>query len=175
MVQNALMQRRQRTREIRRVDLTDVELASSGTARKINRDIVLELVRTQQPISRADLARQSGLQRSTVSQIIEQLLCEKWVCEGQTAVSQRGRRPTLIRLNESLVALAIDIHPRQATIAMVDLNGRLISRSVATLSRDGDASTDLILDAMARMKAALGPMSLEGIGVSVPGRLNPHT
>jgi predicted NBD/HSP70 family sugar kinase len=169
------MQKRHRAREIRRVDLSDVELASSGTARRINRDIVLELIRTRQPISRAELARQSGLQRSTVSQIIEQLLLEKWVCEGRPSVSQRGRRPTLIRLNESLVALAVDVHPRQATIAMVDLNGRLISRSMAPLSRDAGASTDLILEAMARMKAGLGAMSIEGIGVSLPGRVDPHT
>lgn len=169
------MQKRQRAREIRRVDLSDVELASSVTARRINRDIVLELIRTRQPISRAELARQSGLQRSTVSQIIEQLLAEKWVCEGRAATSQRGRRPTLIRLNESLVALAVDIHPRQATIAMVDLNGRLISRSMAPLSRDAGASTDLILDAMSRMKAGLGSMSIEGVGVSFPGRVDPHT
>jgi len=169
------MQKRQRAREIRRVDLSDVELASSVTARRINRDIVLELIRTRQPISRAELARQSGLQRSTVSQIIEQLLAEKWVCEGSTAVSQRGRRPTLIRLNESLVALAVDIHPRQATIAMVDLNGRLISRSMAPLSRDAGASTDLILEAMSRMKAGLGSLSIEGIGVSFPGRVDPHS
>jgi predicted NBD/HSP70 family sugar kinase len=168
------MQKRQRAREIRRVDLSDVELASSVTARRINRDIILELIRTRQPISRAELARQSGLQRSTVSQIIEQLLAEKWVCEGQTAVSQRGRRPTLIRLNESLVALAVDIHPRQAIIAMVDLNGRLISRSMAPLSRDAAASTDLILEAMSRMKAGLGGLSVEGIGVSLPGRVDPH-
>jgi predicted NBD/HSP70 family sugar kinase len=169
------MIKRQRAREIRRVDLSDVELASSGTARRINRDIILQLIRTRQPISRAELARQSGLQRSTVSQIIEQLLAEKWVCEGSTAVSQRGRRPTLIRLNESLVALAVDIHPRQATIAMVDLNGRLISRSMAPLSRDAGASTDLILDAMSRMKAGLGGMSIEGIGISFPGRVDPDT
>lgn len=169
------MQKRQRAREIRRVDLSDVELASSGTARRINRDIILELIRTRQPISRAELARQSGLQRSTVSQIIEQLLAEKWVCEGHTAVSQRGRRPTLIRLNESLVALAVDIHPRQAIVAMVDLNGRLVSRSMATLSRDAGTSTDLILEAMSRMKSSLGAMSIEGIGVSVPGRLDPQT
>jgi predicted NBD/HSP70 family sugar kinase len=168
------MQKRQRAREIRRVDLSDVELASSVTARRINRDIVLELIRTRQPISRAELARQSGLQRSTVSQIIEQLLAEKWVCEGQTAVSQRGRRPTLIRLNESLVALAVDIHPRQASIAMVDLNGRLISRSMAPLSRDAAASTDLILEAMSRMRAGLGGLSVEGVGVSLPGRVDPH-
>ncbi len=169
------MQKRQRAREIRRVDLSDVELASSVTARRINRDIILELIRTRQPISRAELARQSGLQRSTVSQIIEQLLAEKWVCEGRTAVSQRGRRPTLIRLNESLVALAVDIHPRQAIIAMVDLNGRLMSRSVAPLSRDAGASTDLILEAMSRMKAGLGGMSIEGVGVSFPGRVDPHS
>jgi predicted NBD/HSP70 family sugar kinase len=169
------MHKHQRAREIRRVDLSDVELASSLTARRINRDIVLELVRTRQPISRAELARQSGLQRSTVSHITEQLLRERWVCEGHTAVSRRGRRPTLIRLNESLVTLAVDIHPRQATIAMVDLNGRLISRSMAPLSRDAAASTELILDAMARMKAGLGAMSIEGIGVSVPGRIDPRT
>jgi predicted NBD/HSP70 family sugar kinase len=169
------MQRRQRAREIRRVDLSDVELASSVTARRINRDIVLELIRTRQPISRAELARQSGLQRSTVSQIIEQLLAEEWVCEGHTTVSQRGRRPTLIRLNEARVALAVDIHPRQATIAMVDLNGRLLSRSMAPLSRDAAASTELILDAMARMKAGLGAVSVEGVGVSFPGRTDPQT
>ncbi len=169
------MQRRQRAREIRRVDLTDVELASSGTARKINRNIILELVRTQQPISRADLARQSGLQRSTVSQIIEQLLAEKWVCEGRTAVSSRGRRPTHIRLNEGLVALALDIHPRQATIAVIDLNGRLVLRSMAPLTSDPAASTQLILEGIARIKNELGRMSIEGIGISFPGRVDPQT
>ena len=87
------MQRRQRAREIRRVDLTDVELASSGTARKINRNIILELVRTQQPISRADLARQSGLQRSTVSQIVEQLIREGLMHAegGRWSLTTRGR------------------------------------------------------------------------------------
>jgi predicted NBD/HSP70 family sugar kinase len=169
------MQKRQRAREIRRVDLSDVQLASSVTARRINRDIILELIRTRQPISRAELARQSGLQRSTVSQIIEQLLAEKWVCEGRTAVSQRGRRPTLIRLNENLAALAVDIHPHQAVTAMVDLNGRLISRSLAALSRDPGASTELIVAALARMKAGLGGISIEGVGVSFPGRVDPRT
>lgn len=169
------MQRRQRAREIRRVDLTDVELASSGTARKINRNIILELVRTQQPISRADLARQSGLQRSTVSQIIEQLLAEKWVCEGRTAISSRGRRPTHIRLNEGLVALALDIHPRQATIAVIDLNGRLVLRSMAPLTSDPAASTQLILEGVAGIRNELGRMSIEGIGISLPGRVDPQT
>ena len=169
------MQKRQRAREIRRLDLTDVELASSETARKINRDIVLELVRTKQPISRADLARQSGLQRSTVSQIIEQLLAESWVCEGTTSISSRGRRPTLIRLNENLVALALDIHPHQVTVAVVDLNGRLVWRSMMPLTTDPAVSTELILEGLAKVKAEFARTSIQGIGISVPGRIDPQT
>jgi predicted NBD/HSP70 family sugar kinase len=169
------MQKRQRAREIRRLDLTDVELASSETARKINRDIVLELVRTKQPISRADLARHSGLQRSTVSQIIEQLLAESWVCEGRTSISSRGRRPTLIRLNESLVALALDIHPHQVTVAVVDLNGRLIWRSMMPLTSDPAVSTQLILEGLAKVKTEFARTSIQGIGISFPGRIDPQT
>jgi DNA-binding MarR family transcriptional regulator len=65
-------------RGIKRVDLAYVELASSEHARDINRDIVLEIIRSKQPVSRADLARFSGLQPSTISSIVEQLIREKW-------------------------------------------------------------------------------------------------
>ena len=61
---------------MRKIDLTDFQVATSETARDINRRIVLNLIRSHQPISRADLARHSGLQRSTVSVITEQLINE---------------------------------------------------------------------------------------------------
>ncbi|MGH9761192.1 MAG: winged helix-turn-helix transcriptional regulator, partial [Blastocatellia bacterium] len=64
---------------MRKIDLSDFQVATSETARDINRRIVLNLIRSQQPISRADLARHSGLQRSTVSVITEQLINERWV------------------------------------------------------------------------------------------------
>lgn len=162
-------------RGIRHVDLTDVQLASSETARRINRDIILELIRTNQPISRADLARRSGLQRSTVSQIVEQLIRENWVREGSVATAPRGRRPTMVGLNEELVALAVDIHPRQAIVAIVDLNGRLLSRSLVALTSDPAASTRMMIDAMQRMQQAIAKKSTEGIGISLPGRVDPAT
>jgi predicted NBD/HSP70 family sugar kinase len=166
---------RRRARGINHIDLTDVQLASSETARRINRDIVLELIRTNQPISRADLARRSGLQRSTVSQIVEQLIEEKWVCEGAVASPPRGRRPTLLGLNEDVIAIAIDIHPKQATVAAADLTGRLLSRSLVPLTRDPATSTRLITDYVAGMRQSLSRKSIEGIGVSVPGRVDPET
>ncbi|MGB9146968.1 MAG: ROK family transcriptional regulator [Acidobacteriaceae bacterium] len=160
---------------IRHIDPTNLQLASSETARSINRDIVLELVRIHQPISRADLARRSGLQRSTVSQIVEQLIGEKWVREGSLASAPRGRRPTMVGLNEDLVAIAVDIHPRQATVAVVDLNGRLLSRALAPLTSDPAASTRLLVESMQRMQRSFPRKSTEGIGVSLPGRVDPET
>ena len=169
------MQSQPRARGMRHIDLTDVQLASSETARRINRDIVLELIRANPPISRADLSRQSGLQRSTVSQIVEQLIREKWVCEGGVASPPRGRRPTLLELNDDLVVIAVDIHPRQATIATVDLKGRLLSRALVPLTSDPEASTRLMTNCMSRMRQALPRKSIEGIGISLPGRVDPGT
>jgi predicted NBD/HSP70 family sugar kinase len=165
----------QSAKGIRPVDLTEVELASSETARGINRDIVLELIRSRQPLSRADLARRSGLQRSTVSQIVEQLIREKWVCEGAQASPPRGRKPTLLVLNEELAAIAVDLHPKQATVATVDLNGRLLDRSVVPITSDAGASTRLLTDCMERMRRAILRKSIEGIGISLPGRVDPQT
>src|SRR5216117_2843835 len=65
--------------EMRKIDLTNFHVATSETARDINRRIVLNLIRTHQPVSRADLARSSGLQPSTVSVITEQLIDQRWV------------------------------------------------------------------------------------------------
>ena len=160
---------------IRHVDLSSVQVASSETARRINRDIVLELIRTSQPISRADLARRSGLQRSTVSQIVEQLIGEKWVREGPVASAPRGRRPTMLGLNEDLVAVAVDIHPRRATVAVVDLNGRVLARATTALNSDPAASTRLIVESMQHLLRGQPGKSTEGIGISLPGRVDPAT
>ena len=160
---------------IRHVDLAELQLASSETARIINRDIVLELIRTSQPISRADLARRSGLGRSTISQIVEQLIGENWVREGAMGSLPRGRRPTMVGLNGDLVAIAVDIHPRQASVALVDLNGRLLSRWLVPITSDPAASVRLIIECMQRIRPTAAQISTQGIGMSLPGRVNPTT
>jgi len=160
---------------MRRIDLTRAELASSETARRINRDIVLELVRARQPISRADLARYSGLQRSTVSQIIEQLIEERWIREGAVAKLPRGRRPTMLLLNDDLVVLAADLHPRQVTVAVIDLNGRLLSHAELPLSHDPQKAATSIQECMRRMRTLHAGKSFKGVGISLPGRVDDQT
>src|SRR5579859_2153861 len=103
-----------------------VQVASSEMTRDINRDVVLGRIRALQPVSRVDLARASGLQPSTVSSIVEQLLHERWIREGAVAKTLRGRPPTLLSLNDDLVILAADVRPSQAVVALLDLNGRFL-------------------------------------------------
>jgi predicted NBD/HSP70 family sugar kinase len=162
-------------RGIKRVDLAYVELASSEDARDINRDIILELIRSRQPISRADLSRASGLQPSTVSAIVEQLIQEQWISEGALAHRPRGRRPTLLVLNDQLVILVADIRPRQAIVALIDLNERFLSRAVVPIVADPARAVDRIVECMQSMRAAHPDRSFEGIGLSMPGRVEPIT
>jgi len=161
-------------RGIRRVDLAYAQLASSEIARDINRDVVLELIRARQPISRADLARLSGLQRSTVSLIIEELLKEGWIREGAVAKLPRGRRPTLLGLNDDLAMLVCDIRPTQAIVAVVDLNGRFLSRESMPLASDPERAMAHIAARMKKMQQKHAQKSFEGVGVSLPGRVDPE-
>ncbi|HMF54707.1 MAG TPA: ROK family protein, partial [Edaphobacter sp.] len=150
-----------------------MELASSEVARDINRDVVLELIRTKQPIARSDLSRWSGLQPSTVSLIVEQLLEEKWIVEGAEVKRPRGRRPTLLSLNGDMVILVADIRPDQAVVAVVDLNGRFYSREVLPLVSDPERGISNVIDCMERMRERHPERSFEGIGISLPGRVDP--
>src|SRR5436305_12951577 len=119
--------------------------ASSEVVRDINRRIVLNLVRTRQPISRADLARASGLQRSTISLIVEQLIEESWVLEGPTGRLPRGRRSTFLRLNDERVIIGVDVRPSQTTVALADVNGKFTTQEMLpTLSDTTVALKELV-------------------------------
>jgi len=171
----AITNTRRRPKGIQRIDLAYAELASSEVARDINRDVVLELIRTKQPISRADLSRLSGLQPSTISSIVEQLLSEKWISEGATARRPRGRRPTLLSLNTEMVIIVADVRPNQAIVAVVDLNGRFLSRETLPLTKDPERGVENLITGMKRMLSYHPDKSFEGIGISLPGRVDPTT
>lgn len=162
-------------RGIRRVDLAYAEVASSELARDVNRDVILEIVRSRQPVSRADLSRLSGLQPSTVSAIAEELLRDGWIAEGGTAARPRGRRPMMLSLNPDLVMLVADVRPMQAILAVVDLNGRFLAREVLPLATDAEKALQAMVDRMLEMRARLATSKFVGVGISLPGRVDPHT
>jgi predicted NBD/HSP70 family sugar kinase len=119
------------------------------------------------------LARISGLQRSTVSLIVEELLREKWVLEGSTGRLPRGRRPTFLELNHQRGVIALDIHPSQTTVAVTDLGGRIVAQNIVDLPADPNKAIQPIVAAIRKLIAAHSDKSFDGIGISLPGRPDP--
>ncbi len=158
---------------MRITDKKRVQVASSEGVRDINRHVVLNLIRTRQPISRADLARVSGLQRSTISLIVEDLIEGHWVLEGATGRLPRGRRPTFLRLNDDRVIIGVDIRPLQITVALADVNGRFTSQEVMPTAADPKTAVENVIDRIQRFLRASGGKKIEGIGISLPGRVEP--
>ena len=156
-------------------DLAYVQVASSELTRDINRDLILELIRSMQPISRVDLSRASGLQPSTVSSIVEQLLRENWIREGAMVKTARGRRPTLLSLNDDLLILAADVRPGHAVVALLDLNGRFLARRLVPLGSDPQGAVESIAAVMGQFREQFAGKRIEGAGITLPGRIDPTT
>lgn len=160
---------------MRAVNFTNTSVATSETARDINRGVVLNLIRRRQPISRADLARVSGLQRSTVSLITEQLIREKWVLMGPVGRLPRGRRPTFLRLNDRRAILVVDLRPARTTIAVADVNARFLSQEAMDTPPDPQKAAAMLATRIRHQIRLHRGLTYEGIGISLPGRFNEKT
>ncbi|MBN9616943.1 MAG: ROK family protein, partial [Acidobacteriales bacterium] len=110
------------------------------------------------------------LQRSTVSLIVEELISERWILEGATGRLPRGRRPTLIKLNDQRAVIALDIHPAQTTVAVADLGGKIIAQNVIVLPHDAVKALPAIVSGIRKLIAAHKDKSFDGIGICLPGR-----
>lgn len=160
---------------MRRIDLKRAQAARSHTIRNINRQIVLNYVREREPISRAEIARETALQRSTISTIVDELQAEGLIEEIGAGVSTGGRRPTLLRLRAvGAMAIGVDITPSVTTIATSDLAGRVLEQEQFATVSDYQKMIAHVVDrvrALSRRNKGI----IEGIGVSVPGLVDPQT
>lgn len=153
-------------------------VASSETAREINHDTLLRLVLLHQPISRADLARRSGLQRSTVSVIVDQLIREGWVLEGALGKLPRGRRPTILHANDKHVVLAADLRPDSVHVAALNINGEILHRETIRIADNEAPATSFkrVIQEVGRIVRSYRKMFkdriLDRAGVSVAGRVS---
>ena len=158
---------------MRRIDLKNVQAANLQTIRDINRRIVLNYVREREPISRAMIARETALQRSTISDIIEGLTGEGLVEEIGEGKSTGGRRPTLLRLRTGgAIAIGVNITPTRTTVASSDLAGLVVQQESFRTDPNPKLTLNLILEVIRRFAAH---DSIEGIGVSIPGLVTPAT
>lgn len=148
--------------------------------RRLNIALVAGLLRRHQPISRADLAEQAGLARSTITGIVHGLLQEGIVRETGEAASTGGRKPVLLELVAGARLFAVvRLTARTMTLGLTDLGGRLVVRHRRALR--GGRRPEEVLSQVAtwvtEMLREYGPdrVRVLGLGITLPGRICAET
>jgi predicted NBD/HSP70 family sugar kinase len=147
---------------------------STTTSSPASAGALLNLIREEVAVTRADLARATGLARSTVAQRVDTLLASGLVYDAGGSVSTGGRPPLVLAFNRDAgVVLAADLGATHARLAVSDLAGTPLAERAADLDialgprhvlEWVDGRFAELLDEVGRR-----PEDVRGIGVGVPG------
>ncbi|MEZ2126814.1 MULTISPECIES: ROK family transcriptional regulator [unclassified Sinorhizobium] len=155
--------------------------AKSGTNQEgtsaHNRRVMMDALRINGALSRADLARATRLTKQTVSNIIEELEGDGLVVRQEAVKKGRGQPSTpycLVPEGAFAIGLQIDRHVTRAIA--VDLVGSVLARAEANLPAGGPSKgTEVILDLIADVRSRLAAVAvhaekrLVGLGAAMPG------
>ncbi|HEX5888072.1 MAG TPA: ROK family protein [Pyrinomonadaceae bacterium] len=160
---------------MRKINPHDFKVARRGTSREINRQIALNLIRTHQPISRADLARLMNVRRGVASLLVSELLSESLIFEGAVGEAVgRGRRPTFLYIDSrQRCVVGVDIRASRTYILVTDLMGKQLG-VVSSFQTNKDVNV-LTQELTRRINQTLADKeigSCAGVGVVVPGMVD---
>jgi predicted NBD/HSP70 family sugar kinase/DNA-binding XRE family transcriptional regulator len=142
--------------------------------KRINRSVLLRLMRSESGLSRADLARKSGLTKSTVSALVRELIAECWMAEAlaPVAIEGMGRPSTPLQLDaKTRVLMGVEI----AVECLRVVCGEVVSRAQVPLvsnlpNRVCQQTAQLVFEQCQQL--ALKKLLLSGVGVCLPGAIN---
>lgn len=162
---------------MRKIDTRTFVRATRSTPREINRQIILNLVREHQPLSRADLARRMDIGRGMVTALVDELLAEDAIYEGATVDAPRGRKPIMLYVRTSdRLALGIDVRFSRTTMMLADFSAQPVDLEAFDTIIDPAA---LVAELATRVKRLLrrhrAAGKCEGIGLVVPGMTDHRT
>ncbi len=161
---------------MRKINPKDFKLATRGTSRGINKQIALTLIRTHQPVSRAELARLMETNRANITFLVNELLEEKLVREGaQGNQKLRGRKPTFLYLNsQKSLAVAVDVRASRTFIMITDSIGKQIGEIVnfPTALEPGKFVQSLGHQVRKALNEVAPGAIVEGMGFVIPGMVD---
>jgi predicted NBD/HSP70 family sugar kinase len=135
---------------------------------------LLSLIREGVAVTRADLARHTGLARSTVAQRVDALLASGLLIEAGGSASTGGRPPTVLAFNhEAGVVLVADLGATHSRMAITDLAGTPLAEAAEDLDI-ALGPTEVLKRVSSRFQKLLGrtgrsAADVRGIGIGVPG------
>ncbi len=154
--------------------LHDSGPAATDEVRRRNSAVVLRLLRDDGPLSRADLARRSGLAKATIGVIVGQLQELGAVAERAVESGGRGRPSTPVELaGRTLAGLGVEINVDYAALTTLDLAGRELAFEEQAWGGDRPGLADVrrLVGAEVAALTARG-IELLGVTVAVPGLID---
>ena len=143
---------------------------------KVNRTRTIDLIRSHPGISRIEAADQLGLNRSTLTHIVNDFLSKGLIREEKksSAVGERGGRiPIGLRIEERYI-LGVEWQDMFFRYSLSGLNGQQYRQGQIELE---DHSVNLIKEELYSLVKTLEleeGIKISGIGLALPGRINPH-
>lgn len=142
--------------------------------KSVNKSTVLNKIRQSGPISRAEIAKVTGITPPTVSSIVKELMDEKLVVESILGESQGGRKPTMLLLNRNdHYVIGVDAGSDSIKACVSDLVGTILVRSELPLQVHTTIDSFLAVLIQA-IKLVIKEMGVEGskifgIGIAMHG------
>jgi predicted NBD/HSP70 family sugar kinase len=146
--------------------------------KRINRSVLLRLIRSQPDVSRARLASLSGLTKSTVSALVRELLDEHWLSEAAAPVATQsmGRPSTPLNIDSAKrVLIGIEIAVDCLRLVCVSLGGHILTQTEEPLQDRQPAGACRQLCQLVRVlcqQLEEKQLLLSGVGVCLPGAVD---
>lgn len=144
--------------------------------KQINKTLVLETILHEAPISRADISQKVGLNKGTVSSLVNELLEDQLIYESGPGQSSGGRRPVILLFNDKAgFSIGIDLGVNYILGVLTDLRGNIIVEVNKKLTvRSYEVVIEILQSVISDLINA-APQShygIVGIGIGVPGLVN---
>ncbi|WEG11308.1 ROK family transcriptional regulator [Pullulanibacillus sp. KACC 23026] len=141
--------------------------------KQMNKAIVFNRISELEPLSRADIAQNTGLNKGTVSSLVSELLEDSLVYESGPGESSGGRRPVLLHFNRRAgFSIGIDIGVNYLLGVVSDLVGTIYKKEIISHEHTDFESIAALLRGMIGeliQSAPESPYGIIGIGIGVPG------
>jgi predicted NBD/HSP70 family sugar kinase len=153
-----------------------LQKATNRQTRLFNHQLVLRTIYDSAAVSRADVARLTGLTRTTVSELVEEHIADGLVTEIGTGPSTGGKAPILLSVRaDARQLIGIDVGDSVLTGAVVNLRGEVREQvDLALDGRDGEQALQRI-DGLVDQLMASADRPLLGIGLGTPGLIDTST
>ncbi|MGF7058188.1 ROK family transcriptional regulator [Brassicibacter mesophilus] len=154
-----------------------IKIAHKSLIKQINTSTILQIIRNNEPISRADISKITGLNRATVSNNVGNLIDMNIIREIGIGESSGGRKPVLLELNpKAFYVIGVDMGTTKVSTALIDIEGEIVKKVVNPFNTNSSYADVLktikesILSAMPENEEDIE--RIIGIGMGIHGLVN---